>query len=384
MGAPAGPWPRTGDDSRGAAADRRVEISLSELAAGRPVLVLRREGASGVSGALVLAATSATPELVAFVVRHSSGFLCVAIGPEVAARLDLPPMAPDGQREDGLRYAVTVDASEGISTGISAADRARTIRLLGDPRTAPAQLSRPGHVVPVIPAADGVLGRQGFAEAAWDLVAHAGVDPAALVAHLVTDDGSPADAHELRGFADQHGLACLDLEDLVSFRVRRDCCVERLAVRHLPAPHEGVRVVEYRQRRTSALHLAFARGSLRARDDVPLYVHPACPDGDLFAGTACGCRSRLERALDEIQERGAGVLLYLRPEDGTPGGGHCLIEPAQLAAVASMLRDLGPRSLLVAPWQSEDVLRLREHGLVLRRPAGARPDPATPLPEAVA
>jgi 3,4-dihydroxy 2-butanone 4-phosphate synthase/GTP cyclohydrolase II len=361
-----------------------VETSLSELLAGRPVLVVRRDDVSGASGALVLPAGSATPELVAFVVRHSSGFLCVAIGPEVAARLELPLMAADGQREDGPRYAVTVDASDGISTGISAADRSRTIRLLGDPRTAPAQLSRPGHVVPVIPASDGVLGRPGFAEVAWDLVTQAGVAPAALVAHLVTDDGSPADADELREFADRHGLVCLDVEDLVSFRLRRDCCVERLAVRHLPAPHEGVRVVEYRQRRTSALHLAFARGSLRDRDDVPLYVHPACPDGDLFSGTACGCRGRLERALEEIEESGAGVLLYLRPEDGAPGGGHDLLEPAQLAAVAGMLRDLGARSFLVAPWQPEDVLRLREHGLVLRNPAGALPEPQTALPEAVA
>jgi 3,4-dihydroxy 2-butanone 4-phosphate synthase/GTP cyclohydrolase II len=293
-------------------------------------------------------------------------------------------MAPHGQREDGIRYAVTVDASEGTGTGISAADRARTIRLLGDPRTAPAQLSRPGHVVPVIPAADGVLGRPAFAEAAWDLVAHAGLHPAALVAHLVTDDGSPADANDLLGFADQHGLASLDLEDLVSFRVRRDCGVERLAVRQLPVPHDGVRVIEYRQRRTSALHLAFTRGALPARDDVPLYVHPARPDGDLFAGTACGCRRRLERALDEIKEREAGVLLRLRSETGASAGRHSLIEPGQLAAAASMPRDLGPRSFFVAPWQPEDVLRLREHGLVLHRPAGARPDPATPLPGAAA
>ena len=362
-----------------------VELGLVDLAAGRPVVVLRQGSTGNASGALVLAASTATPEQVAFVVRYTTGFLCVSIDEVEATRLGLPPMALDNQREDGICYAVTVDASEGITTGISAADRARTINLLGDPGTVAAHLSRPGHVVPVIAAAAGVLDRPGFAEAGRDLAALAGLHPAALVADVVTEDGSLAGFGDLLRFAAEHQLICLDMTELISYRARREWSLERMSVRRLPAPHERVEVTEYRQPRSRGVHLAFTCGALRGREDVPLYVHPACPDGDLFGGSGCDCRSRLDLALSEIEQRGLGVLLYLPPADGPTGAGrHGRLDAARTTSVANLLRDLGPRSVLLPPWQSEELLALREHGVRLHCPHAPRPEQAIPLPGAAA
>jgi 3,4-dihydroxy 2-butanone 4-phosphate synthase/GTP cyclohydrolase II len=369
-----------------ATGDGRVQAALTDLAAGRPVLVLRRDRAGGGSGALVLAASMAGPELVAFVVRHTTGFLCVAIDPADATRLGLPPMALENQRADGLCYAVTVDAVEGIGTGISAADRSRTIGLLGDPATVAAQLSRPGHVVPVISAAAGVLGHPGFAEAGRDLVSLAGLHPAALVADLVNDDGSLACPADLLRFAGEQALRWVELGELVSYRARGEWSLERLPARHLPVPHERVQVTEYRRPEGAAVHLAFTCGAPAGRDDVPLYVHPACPDGDLFAGVACDCRTRLDRALSEMEASGDGVLLYLRaPERPAGEERHDRVDLADLVTAANLLRDLGPRSFLLPAWQAEDLLALHEHGVLLRRAAGdPRSDPALALPGAAA
>jgi 3,4-dihydroxy 2-butanone 4-phosphate synthase/GTP cyclohydrolase II len=197
-----------------------VETALLELAAGRPVLVVDDEDREN-EGDLIFAAEHATRELLAFTIRYSSGIVCVSMGDERADELDLPPMTAVNQDRKGTAFTVSVDAREGVSTGISAADRAHTIRLLADPATGPADLSRPGHVFPLRARPGGVLERPGHTEAAVDLARLAGLIPVGVLVEVVNEDGSMARLPQLRAFAAEHGLALISIADLIAYRTSR-------------------------------------------------------------------------------------------------------------------------------------------------------------------
>src|SRR5947209_2328615 len=222
-----------------------VERALAEIKAGKAVVVIDDEDREN-EGDLIFAAELATPELVAFMVRYTSGYICVPLTEGDADRLDLPPMYHTNQDRRGTAYAVTVDAREGISTGISASDRAHTVRLLADPATSAADLARPGHVVPLRAKSGGVLRRPGHTEAAIDLATLAGLRPAGVLCELVNDDGTMMRVPDLEIFAKEHGLVFITIADLVAYRRRTERQVERVAEARLPTRFGNFQIFGYR------------------------------------------------------------------------------------------------------------------------------------------
>ena len=243
-----------------------IERAIKDIAAGRAVIVVDDEDREN-EGDLIFAAELATPELLAFMVRYTSGYICAPLTEEEADRLDLPPMYHTNQDRRGTAYTVTVDAREGVSTGISAADRAHTIRLLADPATQPADLSRPGHVVPLRAKAGGVLRRPGHTEAAIDLAVLAGLRPAGVLCELVNDDGTMMRLPDLEKFAAEHDLALITIADLIAYR-RRHREAGR-AGRRDPAAHRARRVhrgrLPGRSRRRRARRAGLRRPRRRRR-----------------------------------------------------------------------------------------------------------------------
>ena len=292
-----------------------VERAIKEIAAGRPVIVVDDEDREN-EGDLIFAAEHATPELVAFMVRHTSGYICVPLTEDEADRLDLPPMFHTNQDRRGTAYAVTVDAREGVSTGISAADRARTIRLLASAGTTAADLARPGHVVPLRAKAGGVLRRPGHTEAAIDLAELAGLRPAGVLCELVNDDGTMQRRPDLEEFAAEHDLALVSIADLVAYRRTREKQVERVVQTRLPTEHGVFSAVGYRATFDGTEHVALVFGDLGDGQDVLVRVHSECLTGDVFGSVRCDCGPQLDAALQRVAAAGRGVVLYMRGHEG--------------------------------------------------------------------
>jgi 3,4-dihydroxy 2-butanone 4-phosphate synthase/GTP cyclohydrolase II len=292
-----------------------IERAIADIAAGRPVVVVDDEDREN-EGDLIFAAERATPELLAFMVRYTSGYVCVPLTEEEADRLDLPPMYHTNQDRRGTAYAVTVDAREGVSTGISAADRAHTIRLLAAADTSPADLARPGHLVPLRAKAGGVLRRPGHTEAAVDLAVLAGLRPAGVLCELVNDDGTMQRRPDLEVFAKQHGLALITIADLVAYRRRREQQVERVVSTRLPTEHGTFTAVGYRALTDGAEHVALVHGELGDGEDVLVRVHSECLTGDVFGSVRCDCGPQLDAALERVAAAGRGVVLYMRGHEG--------------------------------------------------------------------
>jgi 3,4-dihydroxy 2-butanone 4-phosphate synthase/GTP cyclohydrolase II len=297
-----------------------VELAIKEIAAGRPVVVVDDEDREN-EGDLVFAASAATPELMAFTIRYTSGVVCVPMTGAELDRLNLPPMTAVNEDRKGTAYAVSVDARDGVSTGISAADRARTISLLADPATEPTDLTRPGHVFPLRAKEGGVLVRPGHTEAAVDLARLAGLPPAGAIAEVVNDDGTMARLPDLVPFAREHGLVIISIEDLIAYRRRNEPTVERAAVTTLPTEHGTFTAVGYRDPADGTEHIALVAGGLRAdgrlleNEDVLVRVHSECLTGDVFGSLRCDCGPQLDAALELVAEQG-GVVLYLRGHEG--------------------------------------------------------------------
>jgi 3,4-dihydroxy 2-butanone 4-phosphate synthase/GTP cyclohydrolase II len=292
-----------------------IERAVSDLAAGRPVVVVDDEDREN-EGDLVLAASKATAGQLGFMVRHTSGVVCVPMEGRDLDRLKLPPMTAVNEDRKGTAYSVSVDARDGITTGISGADRARTIRVLVDTATEPFELTRPGHVFPLRAAEGGVLRRAGHTEAAVDLVRLAGLTPAGVIAEIVNDDGSMARLPRLRAFADEHGLALVSIADLIAYRRRSETLVERVTSTRLPTRYGEFRAVGYRSTVDGVEHVALVRGELGAGDDVLVRVHSECLTGDVLGSLRCDCGPQLEAALRTVAEKGRGVVLYMRGHEG--------------------------------------------------------------------
>jgi 3,4-dihydroxy 2-butanone 4-phosphate synthase/GTP cyclohydrolase II len=292
-----------------------IERAIKDIAAGRPVIVVDDEDREN-EGDLIFAAEHATAELVAFMVRYTSGYICVPLPEEEADRLDLPPMFHTNQDARGTAYAVTVDAREGVSTGISAADRAHTIRLLASADTRPTDLSRPGHVVPLRAKAGGVLRRPGHTEASIDLAVLAGLRPAGVLCEMVNDDGTMMRRPDLEKFAAEHDLALISIADLIAYRRRHESQVERVVETRLPTEHGDFVAVGYRTGVAGAEHVALVFGELGDGEDVLVRVHSECLTGDVFGSVRCDCGPQLDAALDRVAQAGRGVVLYMRGHEG--------------------------------------------------------------------
>lgn len=292
-----------------------VERAVAEVAAGRAVVVVDDVDREN-EGDLIFAAEKATPELVAFMVRYTSGYICAPLTEQDCDRLDLPPMCATNQDRRGTAYAVTVDAREGVATGISAADRAHTLRLLADPSTRPDDLSRPGHMVPLRACRGGVLRRAGHTEAAVDLAVLAGLRPAGALCELVNDDGTMMRLPHLRQFAREHGLALISVADLIAHRRRTECQVQRVVSTRIPTEHGVFQAVGYRSEIDSSEHVAMVFGDVGDGEDVLVRVHSECLTGDVLGSLRCDCGPQLQAALARVAAEGRGVVLYVRGHEG--------------------------------------------------------------------
>jgi 3,4-dihydroxy 2-butanone 4-phosphate synthase/GTP cyclohydrolase II len=292
-----------------------VERAIADIAAGRPVVVVDDEDREN-EGDIVFAAQMASPELVAFTMTHCRGLLCVPLEEDVLDRLQLGQMAPHNSERMQTAFTVSVDAREGVTTGISAADRAHTIQLLADADTSPYDLVRPGHVFPLRAKAGGVLRRPGHTEAAVDLARLAGLRPAGVICEIVKDDGTMARLPELREFADTHGLALISIADLIAFRRRTEKQVVRVAEAKIPTAHGEFTAVGYESLLDRTDHVALVRGEIGDGQEVLVRVHSECLTGDVFGSRRCDCGPQLDAALRRVAEEGRGVVLYVRGHEG--------------------------------------------------------------------
>ena len=292
-----------------------IERAIKDIAAGKAVIVVDDEHREN-EGDLIFAAEFATPELVAFMVRHTSGYICAPLPEAEADRLELPPMYRVNQDRRGTAYAVTVDAREGVATGISAADRAHTIRLLAAESTSPADLSRPGHVVPLRAKEGGVLRRPGHTEASIDLAVLAGLRPAAVLCELVNDDGTMMRLPDLTPFAAEHDLALISIADLIAYRRHTEKQVKRVVEARLPTEYGVFRAVGYVAEFDGTEHIALVYGDLGDGEDVLVRVHSECLTGDVFGSQRCDCGPQLQAAQRRVADEGRGVVLYVRGHEG--------------------------------------------------------------------
>lgn len=292
-----------------------VERAIEDIRDGKPVVVVDDENREN-EGDIIFAAAKATPELLAFTIRYTSGVICVPMVGDELDRLGLPLMVHQNRERLRTAYTISVDARDGVTTGISAADRSRTIRALVDSATEPNELVRPGHIFPLRYHEGGVLARRGHTEAAVDLARLAGLAPAGVLAEIVNDDGTMARLPELRVFADTHGLALISIEQLVDFRRRTESMVTRVAETRLPNAHGMWRAYGYASALDGGEHIALVLGDLGDGENVLVRAHSECLTGDVFGSLRCDCGVQLEHAMAAIAEDGRGVVVYLRGHEG--------------------------------------------------------------------
>jgi 3,4-dihydroxy 2-butanone 4-phosphate synthase / GTP cyclohydrolase II len=362
-----------------------VERAIADIAAGKAVIVVDDETREN-EGDIIFAASKATPELMAFTIRHSSGVICVPMPADMLDRLEIPLMTPHNKDKLRTAYTISVDARDGVTTGISAADRAHTVRVLADSATEPWEITRPGHVFPLRYREGGVLVRRGHTEAAVDLATLAGLTPAGVLVEVVNDDGTMKRAPDLREFADEHGLAMISIDDLVRYRRRYENLVERVAETRLPTRQGDFTAYGYRITVDDSEHIALVYGDISGTQPVLTRVHSECLTGDVFGSRRCDCGPQLEEALDRIVAEGRGVVVYLRGHEGRGIGLVAKLQAYQLqdggrdtvdanldlglpadarhyGTATQVLRDLGVTSVRLLTNNPDKVENLEDFGI---------------------
>ena len=290
-----------------------IDAVLRDIRAGKPVIVVddaEREN----EGDLILAAEKATAESVNFMMRFGRGLICAPITNERAAKLGLNRMVLDNRESFKTDFTVSVDATHGITTGISAEDRAKTIRLLADPKSQPGDLVQPGHIFPLRAKPGGVLQRSGHTEASVDLARLAGLDPSGVLCEIVKDDGTMARLPDLLQFKKKHTLKLCTILDLIEYRRRREKLIELEQRVKLPTDYGTFDLLLYRATMNQEHHLALVKGDVSDGKPVLVRVHSECLTGDVFGSRRCDCGSQLQTALKQIEQEGRGILLYMRQE----------------------------------------------------------------------
>jgi 3,4-dihydroxy 2-butanone 4-phosphate synthase / GTP cyclohydrolase II len=292
-----------------------IEAAIQDIREGRMVIVADDEDREN-EGDLVCAASAVTPEIVNFMATHGRGLICLALTPERADALDLRPMSEYNTEAQGTAFTVSVDAAArfGVTTGISAADRARTIEVCMDPDAVPSDLRRPGHIFPLRARPGGVLRRVGQTEASVDLARLAGLPPAGVICEILNDDGSMARRPELEVFAERHGLRFITVAQIVAYRLQRERLVHREAEAVIPTPFGEWRIVVYRNDVDGHEHVAFVKGKVDGEEGVLARMHSECLTGDVFHSLRCDCGEQLDAAMARIEQEGRGVIVYLRQE----------------------------------------------------------------------
>ncbi|MEU2549884.1 bifunctional 3,4-dihydroxy-2-butanone-4-phosphate synthase/GTP cyclohydrolase II [Streptomyces roseolus] len=375
-----------------------VEQAIRDIAAGRPVVVVDDEDREN-EGDLVIAAEKATPEVVAFMMSECRGLICAPMEHDELERLRLPQMVEHNTESMRTAFTVSVDAGpeHGVTTGISAADRATTLRMLASGHHEPSDFVRPGHIFPLRAREGGVLARPGHTEAAVDLARLAGLRPAGAIVEIAGEDGVMLRLPELVPFARKHGLTIISIEDLIAYRRSAEPTVRREAEVHLPTAHGDFTAYGYRSTVDGVEHVALVHGEIGDGADVLVRVHSECLTGDVFHSLRCDCGPQLQASMDRIQEAGRGVVVYLRGHEGRGIGLLSKLRAYELqergrdtldanlelglpadardyAAGAQILGDLGVRSLRLMTNNPDKIEALTRHGLTVE---GREPMPVT-------
>ncbi|MFC0039372.1 bifunctional 3,4-dihydroxy-2-butanone-4-phosphate synthase/GTP cyclohydrolase II [Actinomadura rayongensis] len=365
-----------------------IETAVAAIAAGQPVVVVDDEDREN-EGDIIFAASAATPELLAFTIRYTSGVICVPMTGDDLDRLQIPLMTAQNADKMRTAYTVSVDAAADVSTGISAADRANTIRKLADAASVPGDFTRPGHIFPLRYREGGVLRRRGHTEAAVDLARLAGLPPAGVLAEVVNDDGTMARLPELQVFAKEHGLALISVEQLAEYRRRTEPTVTRVVETRLPNRYGEWRAVGFSGVVDDGEHVALVLGDLGAGDDVLVRVHSECLTGDVLHSARCDCGAQLDAAMERIAAEGRGAVVYLRGHEGRGIGllaklrAYALqddgadtvdanvelglpVDAREYSNAAHILRDLGVRSVRLLTNNPDKIAALTGLGIDVR------------------
>ncbi|MET9658299.1 bifunctional 3,4-dihydroxy-2-butanone-4-phosphate synthase/GTP cyclohydrolase II [Streptomyces sp. NPDC006510] len=366
-----------------------VEQAIRDIAAGRPVVVVDDEDREN-EGDLVIAAEKATPEIVAFMMSECRGLICAPMENDELERLELPQMVDHNTESMRTAFTVSVDASaaHGVTTGICAADRATTLRLLAGGEAGPGDFVRPGHIFPLRARSGGVLVRNGHTEAAVDLARLAGLRPAGAIVEIAGEDGVMLRLPQLVPFARKHGLTIISIEDLIAYRRSSEPTVRREAEVRLPTSFGAFTAYGYRSTTDGVEHVALVHGDLDDGDDVLVRVHSECLTGDIFQSQRCDCGPQLHASMRRITEEGRGVVVYLRGHEGRGIGLLSKLRAYELqergidtldanlelglpadardyAAGAQILKDLGVHSLRLMTNNPDKTAAILRHGLAV-------------------
>jgi 3,4-dihydroxy 2-butanone 4-phosphate synthase / GTP cyclohydrolase II len=362
-----------------------IAEAIEEIRAGRMLIVVDDEDREN-EGDLTAAAEKITPEMINFMAKYGRGLICLALTAERCEELHLPPIAHRNTSRFGTAFCETIDAREGVTTGISAADRARTIRVAVDPKIGPADLDRPGHIFPLRAREGGVLVRAGQTEAAVDLARLAGLSPAGVICEIMNDDGTMARVPQLQEFCREHGLKMISVAALMRYRVQHERFVRRLAEGSVQTAFGEFRTIAYATSTDPEIHLALVYGELAGRESVLVRMHARCAYGDTFGAATCDCQRILRSSLERIAGEGAGVLVYLhhtgpgvRVVEGEGGIDQLLTHPSDFVNHASadgerllqyetgigaqILSDLGLRTIRLLTNRPRKVVGLEAFGI---------------------
>jgi 3,4-dihydroxy 2-butanone 4-phosphate synthase/GTP cyclohydrolase II len=291
-----------------------IEEALDDIVAGKMVILVDDEDREN-EGDLCMAAEKVTPEAINFMAKYGRGLICLSLTPERVEELKLPMMTDDNTSPFGTAFTVSIEAKRGVTTGISASDRARTILTAIDPRTTPDDLAKPGHIFPLRAKAGGVLQRAGQTEGSVDLARLARLTVAGVICEIMSEDGTMARVPELMEFSKKHHLKIVTIKDIIKYRMRTELFVERLATVKLPTTYGGdFTAIAYGNVIDNNVHIALIKGEIKPDDEVLVRVHSECLTGDVFASRRCDCGEQIHKAMEMIRKEGKGVILYMKQE----------------------------------------------------------------------
>ena len=338
---------------------------MEDFSAGRMVVIADDEDREN-EGDLCIAAQAVTPDVINFMAKHARGLICLSLSAEICDALHLPPMSVRNTSRFGTAFCESIEAAEGVTTGISAADRAHTIRVAIDPASTPRELARPGHVFPLRAKEGGVLVRAGQTEAVVDLARLAGLRAGGVICEIMNDDGTMARVPQLEEFCALHGLRLISVADLIRYRLHNERFIQRQSESCLRTGSGDFRSIVYVSTILPEMHLALVHGDVEGRENVMVRMHSRCTNGDVFGSTECECGEMVRRSLERIAQEGAGVLVYLH-QSGPGFRDHRLQTTSGLqhenGIGAQILSDLGLRTIRLLTNHPRKVVGLDAYGI---------------------